>query len=747
LRERDRALIEIFSAEQAEHVSRLRALADALGAPDAGGPAFEEALRSAHTLKGAARAVGLEETEFLMHRLETAFARMRSGELVPGADRAAAVHRVLDAAEDILACALAGREEPDTSGARRLLDMLLGPTPREAVPSRPEPVPANKIEEPAGAGSNRTVSPGAFADMVRLDAGSVDALIAYSSQLFSAATAESAAGKLLEAHLQSGAETLEDWQRLRRQCASYVRSRQEDPSFAPVLECLNYADGRFRSLGAEARAAAAAERHRTWELRRRSEELHRSAVRVRMTPADTVFGAFGAMVRDLARDESKEVDFRAEGLEAQADRLVLQGLKDPVMHLLRNAVSHGIEPAAERASAGKPSAGRIRLRVESRAGRLRVSVEDDGRGIDRDAVRREALKRGLLVEGAGAVHSPEELLNVIFRPGFSTSKAITSLAGRGVGLSVVRQAVSRLHGDITVGRLDGGALFTISVPISISTQHLLLAAVGNYVFGLPAAFIERLCRAGISSIQTMDGKDVIISDSRPVLLTKLADLLGLPEGETRPASEDEGDRVFQIAVVAVGEQRAGIVVDRLLEHREAVVKDLGLPSSMAGLASGGIPLEDGTVAVVLDAAALLDRFAGSAKGAGLKSLAGEPKKPAPRILVVDDSITTRSLEKSILEAHGYEVRVAVDGVEALEQLRADPANLVITDVMMPRMDGLELLRQMKGDKDLAHIPIIVVTSLERREDQEQGLSLGADAYIVKRKFDQRELLNTVRQIL
>jgi two-component system chemotaxis sensor kinase CheA len=257
-----------------------------------------------------------------------------------------------------------------------------------------------------------------------------------------------------------------------------------------------------------------------------------------------------------------------------------------------------------------------------------------------------------------------------------------------------------------------------------------------------------LWRGDVEKIETVEGRDAIILDSGPVSLVRLSEALGLTEPPAPAAPDEEsGARFVHVAVVAHAGRRAGFVVDRLLDDREAVVKDLGLPASMSGLTAGGVPLEDGRVAVVIAAGAVLDRVRDSKKPAIMRAPAEPDGRPPRRILVVDDSITTRSLEKSILEAHGYQVRVAVDGIQALEQLHAEPADLVITDIMMPRMDGLELLRHIKQDSRIAHIPVIVVTSLEKREDQERGLSLGADAYIVKRKFDQRELLDTVRQIL
>jgi len=280
----------------------------------------------------------------------------------------------------------------------------------------------------------------------------------------------------------------------------------------------------------------------------------------------------------------------------------------------------------------------------------------------------------------------------------------------------------------------------------------VLVACGSHTFAIPSQSISRLCRVRPGAIENVAGGDTIRVGERPVPLARLADLAGLPASGHGPRlSKDAGHNGGYLFVVVLGSgsETAGVVVDGILDEREAVVQDLGIPGAMEGMSTGGLPLEDGTVAVALNPLALVGRIRQAGSVSPLRAIqtgVQEPKK-AHRILVVDDSITTRSLEKSILETHGYQVRVAVDGVEALDQLRMEPADLVITDLLMPRMDGFQLLDRIKRDKQLCNIPVIIVSSLDQRQDRERGLSLGANAYIVKQKFDQRELLDAVRQIL
>ncbi len=732
----DRTLLGIFAAEQTEHTGRLRALLNlsALTSPETSEATCQELLRRAHTLKGAARAVGLEQTERLVHGMESVFVGWRNGSARPDGESLALVHRVLDATEDILAWALGSRTEPDISVTAGALEALAG-------------TPASIAE--ATSADTQVILSAAAADnapeLVRVSTTLLDDVIRSASHLLHASNGAARASDLAGAHLAATAQTLGEYSRLRRKCARYMRANAKAAAFAPVKETLEYLDLQLRHLAVDAQTSASAQQQTAREVSVRAAEVHENACRARLTPAQTVFGAFGAMVRDLAGQEGKPIEFRSDGLEVQADRVVLQALKDPVMHVLRNAVSHGIEAPGERAAAGKSPSGAVRLHITSRGDRLRVAVEDDGRGLDLRALANQAVRRGILSEAAAQAASPATVANLIFHPDITTSKHVTNLSGRGIGLSVVAQTVNALHGEVSVRhRAGGGVTIGLSLPLTISTQHVLLLEQNGRPFAVPAASVDRLCRFRSPEVRVVDDAETLVLDDQPVPLVKLAELLGI--------SSPESDRlldsppVYQAVVLSSGEQRVAAMVDRLVDEREALVKDSGLPPGRAGLSAGAIPLEDGSVAVMLNVSRLLQQLP-RARLSGHFNFPPASVEKKTRILVVDDSITTRSLEKSILESHGFEVMLAVDGLEALNMLRADAPDLVISDVSMPRMDGFQLLEQMKADKIIAHIPVILVTSLERREEQEKGLALGADAYIVKRKFDQRELLQIVRQIV
>jgi two-component system chemotaxis sensor kinase CheA len=478
-------------------------------------------------------------------------------------------------------------------------------------------------------------------------------------------------------------------------------------------------------------------------MARLGKELQNDVWQARMVPVDGLLEGFRKMLRDLARDESKKIDFRITNSGVHADRRVLDMLKDPLMHLLRNAVCHGIEPPQERIAKGKPIEGLVALRVGTEGQRLTVTIEDDGRGVDLARVFEVAVRQGILSDADVSRSSPRELGRILFRPGFSTSRAVTELSGRGMGLSVVHEAVRRLQGNIDIEARDGcGTVLRLSVPLSIATDRLLLVGCCGQSFAMPIQSIERVCRMKLQRVDTVEGKPILLFDGHPVPLFSLQHLLGLDHSSTSFQPSE-----FKVIVLRSSAQRAAIVVDEFLWECEAVIQDLGPAAPHDGKISGGIVLEDGGIAFVLNLTELLEkRHPESRSSAFLPSKPVQEKAPAS-ILVVDDSVTTRTLEKSILEANGFRVQVAVDGLEALAKLRAEKPDLVITDIQMPRMDGFALLAAMKKDSSLHRIPVIVVTSLDRREDQQRGLELGADAYIVKGKFDQRELLSAIRQIL
>lgn len=759
-------LIGIFKAEAGEHLACIRSILEKEGAGIAGAN-LDEVFRRAHSLKGASRAMDMRDVESLAHPLETLFVRVRDGALKLEAPVMKVVNLVLDAIEDGVAAMLAGQPPKDpvqalaaitqvlgnagssSAGARRVSVRLetpviqpvatSAPTTPSASPAPAVPPSAAQVQSAAGA---RHVSAGTMADSVRVSTSVIDRLHRSAGQLAIEGQRQDLVTQQIN-HLGSNmAAIVKECDSVRTHSGAALRRLENAPEFARVSRYVSFVEQQVRRVSKDVRALRLLQQRSAWALQNVGGQLQQDVLGARMISAESIFETFGKMMRDLARDEGKELSFRTSGMQIEADRLVLQALKDPLMHILRNTIAHGIETPAERKAAGKDPAGTVHFSLETNGNRLRAIVEDDGRGVNLARVAEIAVQKRLLTPAQAAALSPAETLRLIFHPGFSTARAVTSLSGRGMGLNVVTDAAARLQGSADVENLPrAGTRFVISVPLSISTHRLLMVKCGAQTYAIACHAIEGLHRIRPRDILTLEGRPAVSLNGRTLPLAGLAHLLKSGEPPDFSARKH-----VPIVALKSGEKSVAVAVDELLAEMEGVVKDLHPIVMKVGKLSGGVLTGDGSVVLVLNAADLVDAFQHLDK-APLLASATVREKRVPTILVVDDSMTTRSLEKSILESNGYHVIVAMDGVEALEKLHSDKVDLVVCDVEMPRLDGFAVLQEVKKDEQLSKIPFIMVTSLEKREDKERGLALGADGYIVKRKFDQKDLLDTVRQML
>ncbi|HEY4001199.1 MAG TPA: response regulator [Candidatus Xenobia bacterium] len=694
----DARVLAAFRVEYPEHLDALRSTLTELAR--AGAPDLQAALRHAHNLKGAARAVDMYAVEGLAHRLETVFARAGRGEL----RIEAAAARVLEVALDAIDAAVAG--EPGSEAAQLALDQLLGTV--EAAPPAERPAPRlSTIQEAV--------------DSMRVSVSAMDRLLASTAMLAQEGQRQEGLSRDL-AELRSAVDRL--------QSAHAARDRE---TVDPLLKAMAH---RLREVQRR-------QLDGSWSLSHSGSRLSADARRLMLVPARTVFEGFPRLMRELARDLGKTYEFSLEGGDVEADRRVLQGIKDGVLHLLRNAAYHGIERPEARRAAGKPERGRIALDVQARGATLVVRVEDDGAGVDVARAAAVGEKRGLV---GSASPTLADVVPLLFQPGFSTAREVSEVAGRGIGLSVVQMAADRLQGDVLVDSRPGrGTVFTLSVPLAVSLQTVFLVTSQDQTFAVSIGGIDRLYRVPLAQVDTVLGQATLSTPAGPLPIWSLGHLLF---GEGQPVASGG---YLEVLVVKAGRRRLAVAVDALVGRHQGVTRALGpvLPAGMR--CQSGMVLGDGSVALLVTPADLLEAAREAGPAAPLAAVPEPAPVPEPqasrRVLVVDDSFTTRTLEKGILESHGYEVRVAVDGLEALAVLRTTDVDLVIVDVQMPRLDGFGLLASLKADPRLARLPVIMVTSLESPEDQARGLELGADAYIVKRTFEQRALLETVQQLL
>ncbi|TAN56547.1 MAG: hybrid sensor histidine kinase/response regulator [Rhodospirillales bacterium] len=735
-------LLAAFRIECREHLEHIRRHFVACEAEAPLRADLDEVFRHAHSLKGAARATDLRPIESLAHRLESLLMQIRSETLPFSSDARILARTLTDLVEDWMAAYDGGKELPDPADALAEADRFLG----SQAPSQPRPQPESAKTTAVLAQRPPAKSTGRQSggdEPIKVRAQALDRLLRSAGSLASEGASQSVVARRLRRFEDMLGELDRAWRHLHAVSPDLRRRRDLSTRDRAIERQAERIDRNLRWFAAEISAVRNLQHKSAWAVERMADELRRDIRDVRLAPAESVFAGFRKMVRDLAHDLGKDVDFKLAGLDVEADRQVLEALRDPVMHLLRNALAHGIEPSDVRVKDKKTAGGNIALSFSVEGQYLAVTIDDDGRGLNLERISKQAVERGLMSPEEVADASDAELARVIFAPGFSTAEKVDDLAGRGMGMSVVYEVVARLNGHVQWQPKQGpGTVFRLMVPLSISSQRLLLVNCQDQVFALPAEAISRVCRVASGSLKQVEGRSLMMLEDSQVPVRSLAELIKL---DATGIGLKDGN--FLAVIVKSPRGPVALAVDGVLEVAEAVIKDLGFPLPHGSVVSGAILHGEGRVVVVLNAYELIAAVEATDVVPVLSKAEEAVETAVPEILVVDDSMTTRTLEKSILEAHGYKVRVAVDGLDALIQLRANPVSLVVADVEMPRIDGFALLKELKHDKSLAHIPVILVTSLKRNEDIDRGFELGAAAYLVKQRFDQNELLETIRQIL
>ena len=736
-----------FAVEAAEH---LRTIASGLlelekgPAPATRQQIVETAFRAAHSLKGAARAVDFTPIESLCQSMEDAFAAWRRQEGTPSAAALDTLHRTLDT---ITAGMTAPRSE--ARAAAPAADSKFDPPARH--PGVAEPAAARPPMASAGQEGGSLAGASVRISVARLDAGLMQAEEMLAVKL----SFDQRVGDLgeLAQHFEGWRDewaAVEAQARMLRQQIDRPAPGGADPRGLPSARLLDFLDWNHEQLKAvEGRLAVLTRtaRQDRYAVGKLVDSLLDDTKKLLLLPFDTISAAFPRLVRDLCRDRGKEAELRIDGEHIEIDKRILEEMKDPLIHLLRNSVDHGVETAQERARHGKPARATIRLEVAQISGnRIRLTVSDDGAGIDTERVKASAIRQGLLSADEAARLDDTQAHALIFRSGLSTSPAITRLSGRGLGLAIVQEKAAALGGSVAVDSQVGiGTTFRIELPATRATFRGVLVEAAGRLFVVPTTQVERVTRARPDDIRTVEGHDTMAFDGRAVALVSLADALELPPVE----HGDIPSTGWPVIILGSNGQRVAFAVDAVLDEQEILVKPLVKPLTRVRNVAAATVLGSGQVAPILNVADLLKSARRPAGGASVRR-AAEAAPAAPRaaaILVAEDSITSRLLLKGILESAGYRVKVAVDGMEAYTMLRAEPFDLLVSDVEMPRLNGFDLTARLRADRKLAELPVVLVSALETRQDRERGIDVGANAYVVKSSFDQSNLLDAVRRLI
>ena len=653
--------------------------------------------REAHTLKGAAAVVGIEDASRIAHALEDILEELRSGQRLPTPELvdaalvavdglSAMIPRLLQG-EDCAAVADTLTEQLRAFAAKTAPDAGTAIVPDIVADIVPEIVPERIMvvvspERESARPSARVVS--SEMETVMVPVSRLDELVRLVGE---SAAAHLRVGRMITERLDVDASTVAEFRDLSR-----------------VLN-----------------------------------DLQERTMRARMVPVSTITDQLHRAVRDISRSLGKSVEWEVRGGDTELDRGVLQQLADPLLHLVRNAVDHGIETPAERLAAKKPQLATLRLHAMQLGSEVIITVTDDGRGIDVDRVREEARERG--VDDGGM--DDDEALHLIFRSGLSTARFVSDVSGRGVGLDIVRTHVETVRGRIEVRSQAGsGSEFRIVVPITLAVLPCLLIASGGHRYAIPMHSVLVSQAFDHDRQAHAEGRPMVWVGDDALPVAQLRDVLGLG---TEPREDGP------LVVIAGATRRHAFQVDALLGQRDVVVKGLGQLLPRLDVLAGASVEPDGSILLVLDAAGLIDRARLARTGAERIGLALEqeltPRARHGSVLVVDDALTVRELQRSILERAGFDVRLAGDGIEALALLAEEPSDLVLTDVEMPRMNGFALTEAIRAQPTLANMPVLILTSLSNDEDRQRGLEAGADGYIVKAAFDEAALLSAVDRLL
>lgn len=710
-----------FIEEARDHVNRLNEGLSQLDAGTQDTEIINAVFRSAHTVKGSSRMLRLAGITDTAHHIEEVLAQLRSGSLTYDAPLGQLLHRAVDAMAD-------------------LIDILAGSADATTIPAADEDLCAAlaRASRPSGhATGQAAVTGGALTDSVEGAAAA------------SPLAAQAPAPAMVEPALKA-AETvrirlnkLDELVKLMGEVLSSHAALRQRMSDAQALARAN-AQG---PLGQTLRDYAASLSDDVLAQEALMVELHDTTLRMRMLPLAVVFDPASRLVRDMARSVGKEVQCQVSGSEYELDRQMIDKLAEPIIHLIRNSIDHGLEPPEGRRAAGKPAVGQLRISACADSGWMVIDVCDDGAGIAVEQVREKAVKKGLISAEKASGLSDQEVIDFIFVPGFSTASIITDLSGRGVGMDVVKRCVlDDLRGVISVETHQGlGTTFSLRLPLSLAVMRVLLIEVNSINYAFTAQYVSELVRCNKNALTTVADRQVTILRNEFIPIIALSSLLyGTTDGSDSSTQAILADDDFLLLVLQVRGEKLGVIVDSLVDERDMVIKSLPPHLQSQAFVSGMVATGKNELVNVLHAPALLDAARRTRAASGHTD---NGRSRRMRVLVVDDSLNTREIERDVLEASGYEVTMAEDGLDGLRKAQSELFDAVLTDVEMPHMDGFTLTAKLRQEEHYRERPIIIVTSLAKDEDKRRGIQVGADAYIVKGDFDRGSLIDTLRSLL
>jgi two-component system, chemotaxis family, sensor kinase CheA len=726
-------------------------------------------LRATHSLKGDSRMLGVQDAETLVHQMEELLSAVDNGAQSFSQDMCDRLYKGLDAVRRVaeeattgqpanvsifhvmadLMGAMSSTEAPatDASLSFDIADFTVEETlasVEEALINLPSAkttfIPQDLLEE--GAESSRDVPQSSIdeqytIDTIRVKAQTLDGLMTQADEL--------SVTKLQVAQRVEDITALlslwEDWTRETTQW-----KQQGQPSLQESMQQYQELNqDRLQQMGTMLTQLRSLVSEDTARLSSVANDLESGLRNLRLMPLSSVFSLFPRMVRDIGKQQDKDINFQIEGGDVLVDKRILEEIKDPLTHLLRNAVDHGIESTLERLEKGKSGTASLKLRGYSSGDRIIIEVLDDGRGLDVDAIQRSALRKGLYTETELATMSPGQIQGLIFAPGFSTRTTVTEISGRGVGLDVVKDNIERLKGSIEVESTPNkGCIFRFTISSNLATTHALIVSVNETPYAIPLDVVETMRLVSRNELFKMEGRFTLNWQDQPIPIAWLSDVL---EVSTQSAESISGsNQALSCVILKVGKTYLGLIVDALLEQQTLVLKPQSKLLKRIRNIAGATLLGSGEICMVLNAQDLVKSALRGSTSSAISERLTEVRSKT-RVLLVEDSIPIRTQVKRILEGAGYDVTAAVDGLDGFNKLRSAQFDAVVSDVEMPNLTGLELTARIRQYDEYNELPVILVTTLAKEEDKRRGADAGANAYLTKGDFDQSLLLNTLRRLV
>ncbi|TAN44756.1 MAG: hybrid sensor histidine kinase/response regulator [Nitrospirae bacterium] len=709
-----------FIEEAKDHLDKLgQGIMDLEKSPD-DAENINSIFRSAHTIKGSSRMMNLTPITEVAHKLEDVLGSLREKKITHSAKLSDLLLRAVDAISDMVDMVASGKEITADNSA--LCESLIKAA--EKAPSE-GPVAQGRPDVKAESADNKHKAQETF----KIKADKLDDLIKLMGEIVS--------GQSRLRQRLSDAKEIETMLAKQVSFLSGLEVHGTQSGLEGVVAGANSVFSRVKKLVSDIKDDV-----NIYELL--TDDLQGKTVMMRMVPLSTVLDSFRRMVRDMSRSIGKDVEIVIEGDSIELDKKIVEKIGDPLVHMIRNSIDHGIETPEGRTLKGKDPKGNIRLSAVYDAGSVLIEIADDGAGLPLEKIKEKAVRKKIFSEEEADVLREAELIDLIFHPGFSTSEIITDISGRGVGMDVVRKyIIEDMKGSIRVEtKKDAGTAFFIRLPLTLAVMRLLLISAGGHVFAVAAHYVKEIIRASEGEFMTVVDKKALKLRNEFVPVVDLADLLKLPDDRDRHAKKNAAGMLILLA--QVGDEKLGLIIDDLLDEEDMVIKSI--PEHLKGIrfVSGFTVTGKNEIINVLHIPVVIEA-AGEVKEhrAEIKAAA----VAGANILVIDDSLNTREIEKSILESYGYTVTLAEDGIDGFEKAMGGKFDAVITDVEMPRLDGFSLTEKLRLEEAYKHTPIIIVTSRQKEEDKRRGISVGADAYIVKGSFERSNLLETIQNLI